>query len=252
VRLLGGFQSLELKDRSSRKYWESETKVEVAAVAVVAALIVGAGIGYSGIAGNAVTKTERITSSTTLTSVITSEITSSQNGLELQSTLNTTYLHSGKSILITVNELNTLQRTLNISKESNWAISGLTLSPCGTFPLPFGIEVFHGFYTQQNISAGSGLGLFAPGTYGCPGILAVSHYVFQPAGSNVSIFAQGPNGTSSLCCYAHPGEPAPAADSLPISGYYSSGNFHSFETGAYTVAAGDEWGELVLLHFVVA
>lgn len=41
-------------------------------MAVVVALIIGAGIGYSGIAGNALTRTERITSNSTFTTVITS------------------------------------------------------------------------------------------------------------------------------------------------------------------------------------
>lgn len=53
-------------------------KNELAAVAVVVALIVGAGIGYSGIAGNAVTRTETLT---TTTSWVSTETVTSQTTL---------------------------------------------------------------------------------------------------------------------------------------------------------------------------
>jgi hypothetical protein len=42
-----------------------------------------------------------------------------------------------------------------------------------------------------------------------------------------------------------------------VSGYWESSNavggtFHDLPPGKYTVAAGDEWGSLVLLYFVVS
>lgn len=53
---------------------ERKVKNELVAIAVVLALIIGAGFGYSGIAGNAVTRTETITTSTTLTTLQTMSV----------------------------------------------------------------------------------------------------------------------------------------------------------------------------------
>jgi hypothetical protein len=51
----------------------------------------------------------------------------------------------------------------------------------------------------------------------------------------------------------------PMNATLEVSGYWtwngadpSSAVHHLFEPGVYTVAAGDEWGDVVLLHFTVA
>jgi hypothetical protein len=38
---------------------------------------------------------------------------------------------------------------------------------------------------------------------------------------------------------------------MVFSGYYVGGSFKSFDPGVYTVVGGDEWGGIVLLHFVV-
>jgi hypothetical protein len=185
------------------------------------------------------------------TFVKTTTVLSPSTGIELQSTLNSTLVQQRQSIRITVSELNPLNRDVNLSAGAGWPLRDLTLSGCGPLNFPFGVQIFRGYYTKANVSSGLSLSLFGPGPYSCPARMEILYYVFQQNSTNFSTYVKGSNGTSVQCCYGRFGQPTTDSDALTISGYYDSGTFKVFDPGAYTVATGDEWGQLALLHFVV-
>lgn len=180
--------------------------------------------------------------------LIGAETTNSTTGLELSVLLNTSSFAPGQTVSINVTEYNTLHVTNNVTRASNWPLSGMTLGPCGTLNYPFGVSVFQGYYDQGNFSLlanQSSLALFAPGTYPCPAILVFSSYIFSPQSENASL-GVAPN--STLPAF-------PMTSDLSINGTWTQNSgpaYHEFAPGNYTVVAGDEWGDVVLVHFSVA
>ena len=174
----------------------------------------------------------------------------SVSGLELTLSLDSKTYQSGQQVGIDIDEKNTLSKTNTINSSSKWPVSGLRVGPCGTLNYPFGIEVFQGNYTAANISSATPLQIYEPGIYHCPMILSdTSSYVFQPLSDNAAIF-QMSEPTAVFCMAMNTEfEPAP-------TGYWASNDvgaaFTNFESGVYTVVAGDEWGALVIVHFTVS
>jgi len=173
----------------------------------------------------------------------------SVSGLELTLSLDSKTYQSGQQVGIDIDEKNTLSKTNTINSSTKWPVSGLRVGPCGTLNYPFGIAVFQGNYTAANISSATPLQIYEPGTYMCPMILSdTSSYVFQPLSDNAAIFQMSePTAVFSMAMNTE-FEPAP-------TGYWASNDvgaaFTNFEPGVYTIAAGDEWGALVVVHFTV-
>ncbi len=171
------------------------------------------------------------------------------NGLSLRVSINATTITSGQTVNVTVGDYNTLQTMMNFSVLNDWPLKSLAVGPCGTVNDPFGVAVFRGYYTASSISSAKPLQLYAPGIYECPAILSgITQYSFYPQSSVAQIW-----GSCSP-------EPCPFRieqqsirvngfwNTVPIAGY----SYHTELTpGVYTVAAGDEWGQLLLLYFVV-
>jgi hypothetical protein len=160
-------------------------------------------------------------------------------GLRLGSVLDVTQAKSGEPIRITMNETNTLPQRVNMTSAKNWSLPHLTLGGCGTGNLPFGLEVLRGYYTQANVSSAVSLELFPPGPYNCPAIMSIQYYSFRPLSDSFSFYPT-----------MHAVQ-TPAIASVTVTGYYSSGTLHNLEPGIYTIAMGDEWGQLELLYFFV-
>ncbi|MGA2572976.1 MAG: hypothetical protein ABSF36_02060 [Candidatus Methanomethylicaceae archaeon] len=99
--------------------------------------------------------------------------------------------------------------------------------------------------TLETLINEEALKLYQPGTYMCPDILLdIISYTFQPISDMASVNAPYPNFNLSM------------VSSVTASGYWTGGllghtEFSNFSSGIYTVAGGDEWGQLILLHFVV-
>jgi hypothetical protein len=103
---------------------------------------------------------------------------------------------------------------------------------------PLGIAIFKDAYTSGNIRNGTALNLIQSGTVmGCPGT-GVNAWVFQPS----SDFASNRylNASFSTNGYWTKGD-----------AYGNGSTFVHFSPGPYTVAAGDEWGNLMFLTFEV-
>jgi Putative Ig domain len=174
----------------------------------------------------------------------------SVNGLELFLSLDSKTYQSGQQVGIYIDETNTLSKTNTITSSANWPVSGLGVGPCGVLNYPFGIAIFQGSYTAANISSGTPLQIYEPAIYHCPMTLAdISSYVFQPLSHNAAVFQMSESTAVFNDMEMNTEfEPAP-------TGHWASNEagstFTNFEAGVYTIVAGDEWGNLVILHFTV-
>jgi hypothetical protein len=168
--------------------------------------------------------------------------TSVSLGLTFSLVLNSTQLHRGQTINITAYATNIRLTPNNLTLAYDWAESWLgpgwgNIDGCNSFA---NAEVFQGYYTESNVSliqngpGPYGLQLAWPSQYECgfmPGAWS-SFYPFQPRESRVGYY-------------------------FSTAGYYTShdpsnAKFKLFDPGVYTVVAGDEWGQLVLLYFNVS
>ena len=87
--------------------------------------------------------------------------TPSSKGLQLRLSINTARLTAGETLQIDVSEYNTLSTTNNVAAVNSWGIGSLALGPCkNTFVQPFGVAVFQGRFTTQNISQASALRIY--------------------------------------------------------------------------------------------
>ena len=200
-------------------------------------------------------------STTTLTGYSTSaESTNSTIGLKLMLSLNYTEIQSGQSINVTASIFNTLPTVNNVSGANDWAIP--SLSDTTSFPCPNYLyyQVYPGWYSTSNISE-SGTPLQVSPVYqflSCP-LFQRSYYLFHPL-SDIASIPVGFFTINSSTVY----QDTQMVSSGSLTGNYSRAYNASiftpngalppppFKPGIYTVVAGDEWGQMVILHFSVA
>jgi hypothetical protein len=189
-----------------------------------------------------------LTSTTTETTTIHTAQTESANGLRLSLSLDATTYKVGQEITITIDEQNTRSTANNIAATQNWPLAKLAVGPCGTLNYPFGMAVYKGYFSSDDVVAAAPVTLYDPGaTYHCPLILAgITAYNFKASSDTADIIGAC---TPNLCI------PDMAMQTgIPVKGYWTTGshvNFNNFDPGIYTVAGGDEWGNLVVLHFTI-
>ncbi len=219
--------------------------------ALVAILVVASlGIGY--LSGNSTRATETVTSvsTSTVTSTATSISTETSvfthgilvpvswastpnaaTGLSLNLNLSTNY---NGWVILTVYEFNTLDRANNVSAAESWpSNASLFQWVRESYEANVGMagyEVLQGNYGLSNFTEGIALWLQPPPSLlgCCLGEGSPTSYAFQPlSGANVL--------------------------SGSYAGYFVGGSTYSpFSPGTYTVLAGDEWGDVAILHFTVA
>jgi hypothetical protein len=162
----------------------------------------------------------------------------SANGLSLSLSLDSTTYKPGQQLTIVIDEINTLSKTNKVYTADKWPLTGLSVSPCGTLNYPFGVSIFQGNYTTANVSSAMPLTLFYPGElHGCPMILSgISSYVFQPLNDVAAIY-QISNTEPFI---------------EKINTEVQTTGLTDADSGVHTVVAGDEWGNMVVLHFTVS
>jgi rhodanese-related sulfurtransferase len=189
-------------------------------------------------AGHPIAMPTTITSITVATTTATTVITPSSNGLQLTLSVNTTTFSQGESLQINVSEYNTISTTNNVPAENNWGNSGLALGPCkNIFVQPFGILLFQGRFTAQNISQATALEIYP--RVPCPlFIRQVTGYLFLPDSINAAVL---PGGDVSA--------PTAMSGEVTITGIFTQGTqSHPLDPGIYTIVAGDEWGAFEFLY----
>jgi hypothetical protein len=237
----------------------------IAAIVVVALLIVvGVGVVSTGVLSPAssTTASTGIGSSTTTSSSATLsspsgpnqtvEASSSTLGLELVLSVNSTTIPSEDSIGIATSVLN-LQSTANNRTASNdWPIQGLTSEPCLSLEFPAAIAVFRGYYGMDNLSSGTPLEIWPP--LSCPAQveLNVTSYSFLPK-EDIANYSGYPETSSQSSSAKQEGYTRIA---LGVSMYASNDTGFYTSLGSalpytYTLVAGDEWGQVAVIHFVV-
>jgi len=188
------------------------------------------------------------TNTTTTTSdTVISASSNTTNGLKLSLSVDATP-NIQHQISITLDETNVLSEINNIPVSDNWSYKGLGVAPCD-FTSPYGIAVFEGDYVASNLSTGTPLTLYNPHiTRLCPTNYPVISYSFQPSLDWAQVIENpaNPLHNSQQMQYE-----------LTINGYWPDDNFSSnsqltsFKPSVYTVVAGEEWGNLIILHFTV-
>ncbi len=181
--------------------------------------------------------------------------TDSSTGLTLGLSLNATTIRSGQTVNFSASEYNTLPTMDNVTAANDWPLHGLSLGLCGMVNEPFGMVVFRGYYAKSNVTSASPLMLYQLNAMtSCPAIFSViSRYSFYPGSSKAQIWGS----CDPEPCQADDLSGPPISASNQINGFWSTIPYlqwsypSALPSGVYTVAAGDEWGQLVLLHFVV-
>lgn len=183
------------------------------------------------------------TSNTTTSQVLSSPSgwnlsTSPIQGLELMVSTNGTEIQTGESVQVNLSEFNSLPITNNVSAGHDWPTS-VALGPCeNIYVQPFGIAVYTGHLTAQNLSQGERVNIFPPTA--CPQFIRlVTGYEFQPL-SDLAVVLPGSGS----------GTPSPLVGSVNVGMSYSPQG-EPLPPGSYTVVAADEWGALVFAYITV-
>jgi hypothetical protein len=206
-----------------------------------------------------VSGTLQITSSTSSGSYVTTsnyqESLNSTSGLRLD--LFVAYSNGSLgSMAIRVDEYNTLESVNNVSTAIHWKYSSDSMNPfndCGANG-PIGFAILQGYYDLSNYTSGKALLLYNT-TYSvtCTSTFyPVRYYLFNPQ-SDVAT------------AYSAYGVDSPLETNASVSlsfmakGYWTGGqylgtqaSFHYLASGTYTVVGADEWGKVVIEHFIAS
>lgn len=169
-------------------------------------------------------------------------------GLRLQLTLNSSVLKQGDAMVAKLDVINVVGRPRNLSASNEWPLPYLTLSgDCGSYHFPYGVGLLKGYYVSANVSTGTPLRVFSPhqpnpkSNDNCPLYFPeITYFVFEP---NKDV--------ATLVFPYSDRSPVPMNWTIALDGAYTGGSFQTFQPGIYTLALGDEWGQLVLVHFAV-
>jgi len=165
----------------------------------------------------------------------------STEGLNVRIGLSGSRVASGTSLEVNVSDYNSSPDSLNLTRETSWALDGLSTGGCPSLYYPFGIAVYLGVYTAANASQAAPLRVFPE--IPCPLLVRyITGYLFLPTSDHAIVLP----GTGEV----------PMATTLLVSGTYGVGGNQSrrptpFAPGSYTIVAGDEWGNLEFAYFVV-
>lgn len=168
-------------------------------------------------------------------------------GLILTLSVNETRVYSNSSFTFDVSEFNPTASYINLSRSNDWYVASLpSFWVCYNGDPPYGIVVFRGYYTLQNISSAEDVIHF----FISPACLYTGNataFSFPPMSTFVAISTSGIVLTSGLASCS----PLASCQIYAIDGGGEAYSLWSSRLAVYTIAAGDEWGDLTLLHFMV-
>lgn len=154
---------------------------------------------------------------------------------------NSSVIHTGQTIGVDIGDNNTQPRPVRLPFPWHYGFQNSRLFPCDYKSTRIG--VFQGYLTQENLNSEEPLDFYHPGMYSCPAPSPGKTWVFQTL-SNVA--------TLQCAIGEYCNDTRTMSQHISLDGYWdSSDHFHLFEEGNYTLAGGDQWGHLEILHFVV-
>jgi len=221
----------------------------VVVVLVAAAFLINLQPGANSTTGStSVTSTTSSTVTQSATSIGTggSYVNSPEN-LQLRLSANASSTGgSGGSVAVQIraSEYNTLASANNVSASTKWGLDGLKLGACGVEAYPFGVALYSGSYSAGNVSQATPLQIYP--VVACPMLIRyVTGYLFQPTSDLAVILPSGPNATAT-----------PMSANVTATAEYTMGagltaSSSPLRPGTYSVAAGDEWGSVVVIHFAI-
>jgi len=188
----------------------------------------------------------------------------SSNGIRLTLWTNSTELVVGQGLNVTLSVDNTLGSVNSVKPSSVWLMHGVPVAlwpPC-YFGLPAEAAVLPGNFTAQDISSVANVTF----GYGCAEGVEVDHVIFQPNSDQVNL-----TGDYSVTGENQTLGPFQLSLSFTTRGSWDLQNLSRqlnipilgdqypprppasvpFTPGVYTVAVGDEWGQVALLHVTV-
>ena len=158
--------------------------------------------------------------------------------ISVSASVNPTEVGQNQAIKVTVSDVNGLRIPNELPLSGDWRVQNLSMGPCFFYTAyPYGIAVYQGRYTVDNVSSAKSIMIYAPGISNCPTESISNSFTFKPlqnASSSVQLKGYWTEGVTT-----HPG------------GVFTQGVLHPFLQGEYTVVAGDEWGHVDILYFQV-
>jgi hypothetical protein len=187
---------------------------------------------------------------------INSASTKSANGLSFSVSTDQSAYAPGQEVEVVTDEKNTLSKTNNIPVSDDWSLDGLIrmyFGPAGYPNVPYGIAVYRGDYSSANFSRLTQLNLYDPSAKPlATAAFAPTSYSFEPL-SDIADIIPGKNIPSADAGSNTPNQQISAE--ITLKGYWTNSSvpsFTYFDPGIYTVVGGDEWGNLVFVHFTVS
>ena len=197
------------------------------------------------------TATLTSTSTSTIASAVTESSSHVNSSLGLRLDLNVTVTGSGY-VTVQGDDFNALNSTSNIRASNDWPMPPGTVNPYDECPVgfPVGIAILNGSYSEDNFTSGNALALYntnniASCTESAP--VGMTSYSFRPLSTYATelVGNQTSYGASTTISSSSFGYWTGSADLGPTPA------FHTFSSNiTYTALAVDEWGDVVLLHFV--
>ena len=186
------------------------------------------------------------------------------NGIGLSASISATSIPVGQNISATMSIFNTLPTVNDVPTSSDWPFQGVNVAMWGgcIIGYPVQVAVLSGNYTAQELPSVANTTL----QYVCFGEVSIDHVILQPNSDQATLTGIGPAPnlnqtlgpisqalTFSTAGYWNLTTLSQERDiNIPIIGHY--GNpvpATAFVPGTYTVAVEDEWGQALVLHFVV-
>ena len=270
----------DLSDMTKAK---SATSLGISAlIAIALILLIGFGVFLNDAFNSTSTITEQnplVNLSTSVTgsySMITNSTSSSSpsiNSLKFSMSINSSTVLQGQDLSVTLSLFNTLDSKNNITGAQNWKLTNQSELDCqGSV---FRIEVVQGYYSPDNYSGGTPLSVFpfVPplGFNQClfyirtsalsDPALGQNYYIFNPKSDVAQWVTSGiyipcsPNSCTRTANGTIVGECNPCGAINQTAVMNETANLKPYlfthSTGVFTVIGGDEWGDLLIMTFIV-
>jgi DNA-binding transcriptional ArsR family regulator len=179
--------------------------------------------------------------------------------LRLTVSVNSTVVATNQTVTVGVFVSNVLTHFNNITASNQWGyafptgLCGKTFGPLIDWA-PYNLALFSGFYTLANVSEGTPIPIYYQppanytGPYFCPLIMVgITSFDFYPSSGTAVVNRQVSQSPAEV-------DTIGATLTLGVGTTSNSGWGYpvTFSPGVYTVLAGDEWGQLAVIHFVVS